>query len=80
MEESQQEYYSPKRIGLGFFIPIIYLWNPFGKPVEVHRCQTDGGIVLRTQSSLSLHPGHRIAQPVLMHWWEILLVWIGVIK
>ena len=69
-----------RRTGMGIIVPIVFLLRPFKKPLEVFRCQTDGGLVTRSPILLSLHAGHRIGQPVLLKFWEILLVWIGIFK
>lgn len=50
-----------------------------GKEIEVHRCDTDGGVVLSTQASLARHPGHKIRQPVLLTREEVDMIVEGVI-
>lgn len=49
-----------------------------GKEVEVFRCDTDGGIVIRSadfsydaQASFRAHGGHKLKQPVILRTGEI---------
>jgi hypothetical protein len=65
---------------LGLLVPTSKVWRPFGEPLEVHRCDTDRRIVTRSQSSVSKHPGHYIRQPVLLSLFELILIWLRVIK
>lgn len=64
----------------GLFIPTRYIWRPFGELLEVDRCGADGGLVTGSQASLSRHAGHRLNQPVLISVFELILVWIRVIR
>jgi len=50
------------------------------QPVQVHRCEADGGIVLDSQSSIQLHLGHKIRQPVLIKRKEVMALVEGKIK
>lgn len=53
-----------------------YVWIPFMGIVEVDRCSTDGGLVLSTQDSLRLHPGHRMQSPCRIGIFELVWLWI----
>jgi hypothetical protein len=65
----------------GLCRPTSEVDRPFRGPVEVYRCDADGGVVVPTrQSSLSAHAGHRLRQPVLLRPHEVALLWLGVIR
>ena len=51
----------------------------FGKPLELHRCATDGGLVVKTQASLGQHAGHRVNSPVTLSLFELILIWTRLI-
>lgn len=67
-------------MSFGLLKPTSKVIRPFGTPLEVHRCQTDGGIVTLSQSSLSLHQGHSIKTPVLLNVGELILIWLRIIN
>lgn len=61
-------------------------WNPTLKSplqfdlIEVFRCEADGGIVTMSQSSLGLHPGHRVLTPKYYSLWEWLKVQLRIVR
>lgn len=65
---------------LGVFWPTRYIWRPFGELLEVDRCDADRGLVTNSQKSLSRHAGHMMRGPVVISFWELLLVWCRVIR
>lgn len=47
--------------------PSRFFERPGKGPLEIARCEADGGIViLGSQLSLGLHAGHRMRQPVIL--------------
>lgn len=64
----------------GIFVPTRFIYRPFGELLEVDRCAVDGGLVTNSQASLSAHGGHRMRQPVLISLFEMVLIWIRVIR
>lgn len=56
--------------------PTRYVWIPFMGIQDVDRCMSDGGLVLSTQDSLRLHPGHQMRCPVKIGIFELLWLWI----
>lgn len=46
--------------------PTRFVERPGKEPLEVFRCETDGGLVTMSQDSLRRHAGHRMRQPVLL--------------
>jgi len=52
--------------------PIFQFKLHGGQPIEIHRCDTDGGIVTDKQESLARHAGHKVRQPVLLKRAEVL--------
>ena len=67
---------------VNYLFPAKYeVWRPFGKPINIHRCNTDGALVnWDLQESLRHHEGHYIKQPVKLSFLERILVWVRVIK
>lgn len=68
----------------GFFGPTPYVWRPFvdlNHLVFVDRCDADGGLVVdKSPASIGRHLGHTMTRPVVFSWWEIILIWIRVIR
>lgn len=44
--------------------PVSKVERPGKSPLEVARCQADGGLVTFSQDSLRRHAGHTMKQPV----------------
>lgn len=51
----------------------------FGKAFKIARCKTDGGLVTEAQSSLFIHAGHSLTDPVILTNLEWLFIKIGII-
>ena len=68
----------------GLLSPTSRVSRPFGDPVEVFRCVTDGGLVgngqLSNQSFCEKHGGHRFHQPTLLKFHELVMIWLRLIK
>lgn len=64
----------------GIFCPTRFVWRPFGELLELDRCAVDGGLVTNSQGSLSRHAGHRMSQPVKLTVFEMVLVWMRIIR
>ena len=60
--------------------PFTYVQLFDQEPIQIHRCEADGGIVTDSQESLSLHAGHKVRQPVILTEAELDLIVKGVIK
>ena len=60
--------------------PIVKIKLFDKEPIEIHRCEADGGLVTCSQKSLSSHSGHKLRQPVLITRKEIELLEKGIIK
>lgn len=66
----------------------LFRWKPtFSNPftfdlLEVSKCETDGGVVTPTmpQSLRPLHAGHRIKDPKMYSFWELLQVQLRIIR
>jgi len=57
-----------------------FIKRPFRRPLELGRCETDGGLVVYgSQASLETHGGHRIRTLMRMTLWEIFAVWVGIV-
>lgn len=80
MNYSLKEYVTAYIKATGIFIPTRFLWRPFGELLEVDRCAVDGGLVTDSQVSLSRHAGHRMSQPVKISLFEMILVWLRIIR
>lgn len=65
---------------LGFIYPTRYIWRPFGTLLEVDRCMADGGLVTNSQASIGRHCGHSMKSPVKISLFEMVLIWLGVIR
>lgn len=65
---------------IGIFVPTRYIWRPFGELLEVDRCAVDGEVVTNSQGSLSRHAGHRMHQPVKISLFEMLKIWVRIIR
>lgn len=65
---------------LGLLRSTRFIDRPFGAPLEVFRCETDGGIGAVSQSCLSNHLGHKVRQPVIVKPHELLMIWLRLIK
>lgn len=61
-------------------LPTRYIYVPFKGIVEIDRCDTDGGIVTDSQSSLSGHVGHRLKHPGKVSFFEVFLMWVRIIR
>lgn len=61
---------------VGTILPTRYVWRPFGGLLELDRCTVDGRLVSNSPTALSRHNGHTMKQPVLLSWFELLLVWV----
>ena len=62
------------------FGPHSRINRPFGSPLEVHRCEADGGLVTNSQAFLKQHAGHRVKQPVYLTESELLGIWLRIIR
>lgn len=80
MNYSLKEYTSAYLKVAGIFVPTRYIWRPFGELLEVDRCATDGGLVTNSQSSLSRHGGHMMKQPCIISIFELVLIWVRIIR
>lgn len=60
--------------------PITHVKIFNNEPIEIHRCESDGGIVTASQGSLKQHAGHRMKQPVLLKKEELYAIIDGKIK
>lgn len=80
MTNSARDIFSAYVKVAGIFKPTRYVWRPGGTLLEVDRCAVDGRIVTNSQASLSRHAGHRLTQPVLLSFLEMINVWLRVIK
>lgn len=65
---------------VGTLLPTAYVWRPFGGLVELDRCTADGRLVGNSPTALSRHLGHELKRPVVLSWFELLLVWVRWIK
>ncbi len=66
---------------LGLLKPTQYVSRPFGDPLEIRRCDTDGGLVIpSSQASLSVHAGHRVKAPTHIKVSELILIAFRVIR
>ncbi len=64
----------------GVFKPTRYVYRPFGTFLEVDRCEADGRLVTNSQASLSAHPGHHLRSPVVISFFEMILIWLRIIR
>lgn len=51
--------------------------------VTVYRCETDGALVageVGRRGQLRRHVGHRLKSPVVLTFWEKLLIWLKIIR
>ena len=65
---------------VGVFKPTRFVYRPFGTFLEVDRCELDGGLVTNSQASLSNHPGHHLRSPVKISLFEMVLIWLRIIR
>jgi len=80
MNYTWKEYFSAYTKAAGIFRPTRYIWRPFGELLEVDRCAVDGEIVTDSQSSLSRHVGHRLQGSVKLSIFQMILVWVRIIR
>ena len=68
----------------GLLTPTSRVSRPFGSPIEVYRCQTDGGLIgngqLSNPSFCKKHGGHTFRQPALIKLHELVMIWLRLIK
>lgn len=64
----------------GIFVPTRYIWRPFGELLEVDRCVVDGGFVTDSQRSLSQHLGHKLQGKVRINIFQMILIWLRIIR
>jgi len=58
-----------------------YKWKrPFGKPIELYRCQSDKRLLGDTMMGMGICAGHKFDQPVTPTLFELILVWLRVIQ
>lgn len=65
--------------GTGLVFPTPCIWRPFGKVLEVDRCDADGDLVTNSQASLSRHVGHQMRGPIKINIFELMLIWFRII-
>lgn len=64
----------------GLLKPTTKVSRPFGSPLAVFRCDTDGGLVTLSQASLMCHAGHRVRDPIIINIFELALIWLRLVK
>jgi hypothetical protein len=58
-----------------------YKWKrPFGKPIELYRCESDRILLGDEMMSIGVCAGHRFRQPVTPTMFELILVWFRLIR
>lgn len=65
---------------VGIFLPTRFVWRPFGSFLEIDRCRADGRLVTNSQASLAAHEGHWLVQPTRLSLFEMILVWLRIIR
>lgn len=66
---------------LGWLSPLPYKWRrPFQAPLELYRCQSDQRLLTLGMMRVGFCAGHRITQPASPSLFELLLIWIGLIR
>ena len=61
--------------------PKPYCWRvPFGKPLELYRCQVDRRLLTLAMMQTGLCAGHKIGQPAYPSLFELLLIWLRLIR
>lgn len=80
MNYTLKEYLNAYLKVAGIFVPTRYIWRPFGELLEVDRCDADGGLVSYSQRSLSRHAGHQMRSPVIISVFEMILIWVRIIR
>ena len=63
----------------GFLTATRYVWRPFSI-IGVDRCKNDGYVVTDSSRSIEAHAGHTMFQPTRLSIFEVILLWIRVIK
>ena len=64
----------------GLILPTKYIWRPFGEVLEADRCVADGSLVTNSQESLSRHLGHLMRGPIRVSLFELILIWLRIIR
>ena len=80
MTYTPKEYISAYIKASGLFIPTPLVWRPFGELLEIDRCVVDGRLVTNSQSSIQRHLGHRLHNPVVLSLFEMVLIWLRIIR
>lgn len=80
MEGTLKEYLSAYKKALGLFVPTNYVWRPFGELLEIDRCEADGDLVTNSQESTSAHVGHRLKAPTRISIFELIKIWLRIIR
>ena len=65
---------------LGVFYPTRFVWRPFGEFLEIDRCRLDGRLVTNRSASIQRHVGHSMVQPVLISFFELILIWLRMVR
>ena len=64
-----------------WFNPKPYKWRrPFGGLLELYRCDTDRRLLTIGMIRTGLCAGHHVRQPAYPTVFELLLIWIGMIR
>lgn len=80
MKYSLKDYIFAYVKGTGLIYPTTMILRPFGNVLEVDRCVVDGGLVTNSQRSLSTHCGHPLRGPVKISFFELILIWLRIIR
>ena len=68
------------------FVPYLksgipYHWKiPFGKPIELYRCRSDGTLLTNKTLKIGTCAGHQISQPAMPDFLELIFLFLRIIR